>query len=154
MDTIVSLEDVMSYENPALVRAYAKKMNLTQAESEDLFVDLKKWLWLIGARDGSEFDFPSFPEQVIIDSFWHEFILSTVEYTKFCQNFFHRYIHHIPTPDGVNGASLTLAAHDPARFIEINRAVLSKAMHEVYEKLGADVVRRWYVDLPRLYPVR
>lgn len=151
-NAVVSLAEVLVYENEPLLKAYAKKSGLALDEARELFIDLKKWLWLMGQHSSTTFRFPSYPEQAVIDLFWHEFILSTMEYTEFCHRFFGRYIHHVPTPDGVNGASLDLASRNMPEFVSRNVEVLDTAMREVYQKLGRETVVRWYRELPARYP--
>lgn len=153
MEAIISLGEVLQYENEMLVQAFARKKKMPEEESRTLFVDLKMWLWLLGTRDASGYKFPSYPEQNIIDEYWHEFILHTVDYSRFCHHFFKHFVHHQPTPEGLYGASMALAVLDKSDFLAINKAVLARAMEEVHRALGQEVMVRWYRDLPRLYPV-
>ncbi|HCF6241397.1 TPA: hypothetical protein NII08_002263 [Pseudomonas aeruginosa] len=148
-----ALKDVLAYRNDSLVIAFAKKHRQTIQISEDLFLELKRWMWLIGSRDEDAEPFPSFPEQWILDDYWHEFILSTRAYTDFCMLFFGRYIHHTPTPHGVNDANESLAAEDMQRFLKVSRQTLRNTVLEVRQKLGDEVAVRWYVDLPQRYPL-
>ncbi|MEI6713920.1 MAG: hypothetical protein WCO60_09220 [Verrucomicrobiota bacterium] len=43
----------------------------------------------------SKYQFISMPSQVV-DDLWHEFILFTAEYQKFCEKAFGRFLHHTP----------------------------------------------------------
>ncbi|POA51839.1 MULTISPECIES: hypothetical protein [unclassified Pseudomonas] len=148
-----ALQDVLAYRNDALVKTMSKKHGLPIHECQELFIDLKKWIWLIGTRDERPFAFPCFQEQWVLDGFWHEFILSTREYTDFCTYYFGHYIHHKPAPDDVQGAGATLIRQDLEHFIDINKGLLEEAMLEVQQKLGREVVIRWYRDIPRQYPL-
>ncbi|QJI29620.1 hypothetical protein HKK55_13115 [Pseudomonas sp. ADAK18] len=148
-----SLDNVLHYRNDALMLAFSKNNKVSMRESSELFLDLKRWIWLIGTRPSESPPFPSFPEQWIIDNYWHEFILSTREYTNFCTDFFGNYIHHTPTPNGLQGASPRLAAEDLPEFIETNKKTLEDAITEVRIKLGIKTAIRWYRELPKQYPV-
>jgi hypothetical protein len=39
----------------------------------------------------------SYMPSKVIDMLWHEFILNTIEYAKFCNNAFGEFLHHIPS---------------------------------------------------------
>src|SRR5262249_42620294 len=55
------------------------------------FTELKKYLWLSILTDR-----PLPMTSRAIDEVWHPFILFTVEYHRFCDRFFGRYMHHSP----------------------------------------------------------
>lgn len=84
------LDRVLSYENPELIERFKHKLGLSSEESEDLFYDMKQFLYLCGTRPGVWS-----PTQAI-DAGWHEFVLYTQDYDKFCRDMFGRFIHHIP----------------------------------------------------------
>jgi hypothetical protein len=47
----------------------------------------------------------------LVDHGWHEFILHTVDYARFCEQIAGRFLHHVPTdPDDPNATGE--AAHD------------------------------------------
>lgn len=148
----VELGDVLAYRHDPLVRAYMKKTGLPIDEVEELFVDLKKWLWLVGQRKDPEPHMPSFVEQGAIDGFWHEFILHTKDYSQFCELYFGRYVHHTPTPDGMNDAGREMAITRPEEYECHMRDLFSYAMREVYLKLGEETMVRWYKIIPAKYP--
>ena len=50
----------------------------------------------------SKFSYVGMPS-LVVDDLWHEFILHTFDYTRFCQQAFGRYFHH--TPAGAMGKS-------------------------------------------------
>lgn len=157
MSPIKSLEQVLSYQNDALVASFAQKKRLGLAESEALFVELKKWLWFLSQREDDSAPFAVFSEQSILDDYWHEFILSTKEYHAFCDAHFGRYIHHTPTLEGITvdgsgfGLSDALFLTDRKAFIAERQRILEASMREVAASLGVDTVVRWYRDLPRKY---
>ena len=81
---------VLGYENPEFIERLKVKLGLSKDSAEELFYDMKQFLFLCGTRPGicSPTD--------TIDAAWHEFILYTQDYASFCDEMFGRFIHHVP----------------------------------------------------------
>lgn len=96
------MDRVLGYEHPEFLRRLQHKLDLTPEQAEEMFSDLKKFLYLCGTAKVTYGMVPSKP----IDNAWHEFIIYTRDYIAFCKQFFGEYIHHIPKnyaigdPDG------------------------------------------------------
>lgn len=152
-----NLAMVLSYEADLAKIMFSRKYNIDSCETNILFTELKKFLWFLSIRPEESQPFPIFPEQRIIDDFWHEFILSTKEYHYFCQNFLGRYIHHVPTPDGVltDGSSFgvhrNLLEKDREKYINKNLELFNNSMLEVKKYLGIETVKLWYQIFPEKY---
>ncbi len=78
---------------PLLVRLQ-RELGIRAEEAQQLFTDLKTWMFLCAVSDK-----PLSPPK-IIDEAWHNFVLFTKEYASFCQGFCGRFVHHVPF-DGV-----------------------------------------------------
>lgn len=63
----------------------------SKAEYQEAFTEFKKYVALVGITGKP---LPMTSEKV--DEVWHQFILFTEEYHKFCQDFLGRYLHHRP----------------------------------------------------------
>ncbi len=81
---------VIAYENAEFIERLKVKLDLGHETAEQLFSDLKQFLYLCGTRPGicSPTD--------RIDAAWHEFVLYTEDYATFCDIMFGRFIHHVP----------------------------------------------------------
>ncbi|MDH6590694.1 hypothetical protein M2165_000583 [Variovorax sp. TBS-050B] len=160
MEKIKPLSDVLRYRNDQLVLMFSRKKGISHFESLQLFEELKKWLWFLAQRDANSKPFAVFPEQSVIDHYWHEFILSTKDYHAFCDLFFGRYIHHVPTPDGILedgsdfGVHNSLMEIDPGAFVQQKLDILRESMREVARVLGVETVKIWYRELPAKYYFR
>lgn len=86
-------QDMLSYQHPDLVKRLGRKLKLAPEEAEELFVDLKRFLLACVVAPG-----PHTPD-ARIDAAWHEFILFTRDYARFCTEFAGRFIHHRPLPE-------------------------------------------------------
>lgn len=84
------VEKVLGYENLEFIERLKVKLNLEHKEAEQLFIDMKQFLFLCGTRPG--ICSPTEP----IDAAWHEFVLYTQDYASFCDEMFGRFIHHVP----------------------------------------------------------
>jgi hypothetical protein len=92
LDVEVSLDAVMTFEFQPLVDRMVDKYGWSEADAKQGFEDTKRFLYLCGAAmDGQPFA----PSEKI-DEVWHNFILFTEDYTKFCKDHFGRFIHHRP----------------------------------------------------------
>lgn len=84
-----ALEEVLAYENDAVIARYQKEFQLSQIEAELLFDDVKCFLWL-NSVSGVIAPPPK------IDDGWHIFIIFTQDYMEFCEKAFGVYRHHRP----------------------------------------------------------
>jgi hypothetical protein len=91
---------VLAYENAEFIERLKVKLVLSHKEAEQLFLDMKQFLYMCGTRPG--ICSPTDP----IDAAWHEFVLYTEDYANFCQNMFGRFIHHVP-PTYLSGKGRT-----------------------------------------------
>jgi hypothetical protein len=141
-----SLDDVLAYRHPGVVRRYLKEHGGTQEEAEELFRETLKWLYLCDrAADG--FDCAMTPELERVDWMWHIFILFTLDYAEFCHRHFGRFLHHVPeVEDEAGGPAL-----EPA---EEARGRLERQFSYVYDLLGEQTLRAWYDECRYAAPAR
>jgi len=92
-ETTSLLEQVMDYQNSAVVYRYMNKLGLGKEEARLLFEDTKRFLYLCGSKKKADF---SLAPPKLVDEGWHEFLLFTEDYQHFCQIYFRRFIHHRP----------------------------------------------------------
>ena len=65
---------------------------LSDAQRNQLFEGLRQWFMVCNRADRN---FVSMPSQAV-DNAWHEFILFTRNYNRFCRKAFGRFLHHTP----------------------------------------------------------
>lgn len=85
---------------------------------------------------------------IVIDKMWHNFILFTAEYKKFCYEYFDSFIDHKPNPKV------------PDEYTEqYGHLVTNHVFPEKFEAqlryiekiLGENTVRKWYVEYANKY---
>jgi hypothetical protein len=144
---------VLAYRNDEVVFRFQKLYRLSFREASDLFTETRRWLWAL-ARSLSAPDAPRlaiYSHMLLIDEMWHNFVLFTKEYVKFCNDHLSGYIHHSP---------MTRAEHErlKAAFRKNPRALAKRAERErleqcnfIYHELGEETLKRWYSDFPKRY---
>lgn len=151
---MVSLDEVLAYENVDVVYRFQKVYGVSTEESSDIFSQVKRWMWLAHTRkiEGIATGLSIDPPLVVIDEMWHNFILFTVEYHEFCDKYFGYYIHHGPATEGEDREFY--AMKDTTPIGELRKKVMDskRAQYEyVYDKLGKDIFQKWYVTYPKKY---
>ncbi|WLQ12414.1 hypothetical protein O5O45_22050 [Hahella aquimaris] len=78
---------------PTINRRIVKKYpHLTSAQVERVLTGLREYFHISRMADGRMVSMPS----QVVDVAWHEFILFTRRYEKFCDEAFGRFLHHTP----------------------------------------------------------
>jgi hypothetical protein len=139
--------DIKNYVNRDVISNFRKSYDVSEAEANDLFQEMKKWLWLCAkaksARKENDLMVPKrlsiFPGMFMIDEMWHTFILFTADYLNFCNAHLGTFIHH--RPDGES--SSTNGSHD----VKIQ-------MSYIYDHLGEETVTLWFVTYPEKYSAK
>jgi hypothetical protein len=137
---LASLDDVLRYRHPGVVRRYAAEHRAAPEEAAELFGEMLKWLYLCarGAGEGPDgLALAVHPEIEKIDWMWHTFLLFTRDYADFCERHFGFFIHHVPDDGEGDGA--------PADEGTV-RAALEAQYALVYDVLGPRTLQLWYGD--------
>jgi len=147
------LADVLAYANDEVVHRFLKLYRIPFREASDLFTETRRWLWAL-ARSSQMADGPRlaiYSHMLFIDEMWHNFVLFTKEYTRFCDDFLGGYIHHLPM-------TREEQARLRARFRKNPRAAVKRSQREkleqcdfIFHELGEGTLKRWYSDFPKRY---
>jgi hypothetical protein len=92
------LHYIRKYAFPASV-AHSLKVQyprITDSAIEEVLTQLRNYFLICKECDGKPVAMPS----KLVDSAWHNFILSTQRYRVFCEEAFGWYLHHLPETDG------------------------------------------------------
>jgi len=125
----ISLDKVMTFRHPGLLLRVQKKYSWSPDQAEDVFQDMKRFLYLC-AKNPSVTYAP--PEK--IDDCWHEFILFTLDYFKFCKDHLGRFIHHKPQTPGGGGDKKVIP-----RTVEAARAEFGQNLSSIWYYPGFKV---------------
>lgn len=152
-----TLDEVLQYTNRDVVYRFKKTYGISWEESEDIFEQVKKWLWLANHRrmagidKGLSIDIPI----VVIDEMWHNFVLFTTEYTEFCKTYFGHYIHHAPATEAEDSEYKGhLESLSRAERIQAKKDRMRGQYEYIYDHLGKDTFAKWYLEYPKNYSWR
>jgi hypothetical protein len=138
-----NLQETLTYRNDRIINKFRTISAVSQAEAQEIASEAYRWLWLNAHlkedRKTKGADIPHVlvihEGMVIIDEFWHTFVLHTKEYEEFCKNYFHSFIHHSPsTPD----------------FTPLSLAETERQLEYICDVVGEETMAKWYEE----YPVR
>lgn len=145
MSILPALQDVLSYQHPAVLKLYEQNYPNNTLSAEIAFREALKYLWLTQKHlqdHISQPNNPLLPSECImlrsmreIDEMWHEFILFTEDYMNFCERYFGKYIHHLP--------NVFDNAPIPRDQVE---ADLEKLLPYIYDQLGEESLRIWFAS--------
>jgi hypothetical protein len=149
-----SLDDVLAYENSDIVHRFHKAYGISREEAADIFMQVKKWLWLANLRRQSGLDGGLHIDMslVVIDEMWHNFVLFTKEYSAFCQRYFGYYLHHAPTTEAEErGHKDHLHALPRLERLQARKEQMRAQCEYIYDHLGNDTFVKWYLEYPKTY---
>jgi hypothetical protein len=92
---------VMRFEAPYVIEKLVDKGLVgSEAEGQLLFDEVKKYLLL-----SQHLTQPLPMTSALVDAAWHQFVLFTREYERFCRSCFGEFCHHVPAPIGAAAGS-------------------------------------------------
>lgn len=149
---VPSIESVISYKNKSVVEKFLEKYDLPYEEAEDIFIEMLKWLWLGAVAKNDGFDKLVVHEDLfIIDEMWHTFILFTMDYTTFCDEYFGHYLHHTPATKADREVEEATSKENPELYLKKVEEELREHYSYVYDRLGESTLLKWYSIYPDKY---
>lgn len=151
------LAAALAYSNERVVWKFRETYRVSDELAHELFAETRRWLWVralaLHEHDAGVIDEPIefvvTPALRFLDEMWHVFLLFTRAYRAFCDEHLGCFIDHEPNvPEQFASAH---PADVSARRTQV-AARLERQLRYVHDRLGADVVRRWYVHYLRAYP--
>lgn len=143
------LSHALRYRNREILLRFMDQWGVSEAEAEELFTETKKWLWLTTRADAPPLVITS--EMKMVDEMWHNFVLFTPEYMKFCESRFGGYVHHLPTPVAEKKRVRAAFQEDAEAAGERRNRELAPQYEYIFEKLGEETLIKWQVELPYRY---
>ncbi len=108
-------DDIFEFRAPYLEEKLLKeRVCETPEEARAAFEEVKKYLLL--SYSGQTHNYSMWSRKV--DEVWHQFVLFTAEYNRFCRRYFGRYVHHAPSNAPKHHASEELPEATRAEFKE------------------------------------
>jgi len=146
--TEYTLDEILKYQNDNVVSSFRDSFDIDEESAKDIFIEMLRFLWFCDLRGSREFATIDHPI-VIIDEMWHQFILTTRDYTDFCNRYFGKYIHHGPTT--LKEKIGFLQKKKNGSFGEDFLKEKRRKYEYVYDQLGETVFLKWYEHYPTRY---
>ena len=157
-----SKESVLAYQHPDLVCRFSELYGVTKDEAEDVFNQMKLWLWLGNERMFDIEKTNSSDEErtsmfidiplLVIDEMWHNFILFTKDYFYFCQKLFGHYLHHSPTTEKEKIKFKEEVKNLSTETIKQRETDRKREQYTyLFDKLGKDAFKKFYFTYPDKY---
>lgn len=144
-----SLDEVLEYKNEEVVVRFATEWKIDLATSNELFEEMKKWLWLCAKTGPGEMK--AHPGLRMIDEMWHTFIVFTQEYSDFCNEYLGGYIHHKPVSLSEREEATQLFQSNPIEFKNQREVELTGICRKIKDNLGTETLLKWEHEIPELY---
>ena len=105
-----------------------------------------RFLWLYARAEAYKKEHPeaNLPDigitesMLIIDEIWHEFVLLTVSYHKFCDEYIGFYLHHPPLLTKYRNNTKTMNEEEASELF------VSEMVQTTFDKLGEEIAVRWF----------
>ena len=153
-----TLDEVLAYSDSDIVYRFQKTYGVSREQSEDIFNQCKKWLWLSHQRRLAGLDTNLFidPPLVVIDEMWHNFVLFTKQYFEFCAKYFGYYIHHGPATEAEDRETLEgiAALGSIEERVQARKEQLRPQYEYIYDMLGKETLVKWYLEYPKKFSHR
>ena len=147
-----TLEEILTYKNPYAINRFVAIHPISREKAEVIFEDVLRFMWLTETMAIYRKEDPEVPDisisesMYIIDEMWHEFILLTEMYMKFCEEYFEKYVHH---PPALDKAIRNTPGMGKEKALEI---FVTELVPTVYEYLGEEVTVRWFDEYRQYVP--
>lgn len=147
-----TLREVLKYRNKDILDRFCDEFDISRRDARLLFQETLKWIWLCAEARKDRKAGHNVPPLIVdrflapIDEMWHNFILHTKEYARFCDTYFGFLVHHNPTPPRIKkGQKIRFAASSSEFEQQLEKR--RKQFGYIYDKLGPSTLTRWYGSL-------
>ncbi len=127
----------ITYYNEDVVYRFMNIYNVEKEEADSILEETIKFLSL----SSLDFNFFIDDSMLIIDEMWHNFILFTNDYGKFCFENFGRYIHHQPTTKKEKEEQQI----NKNQKLEEYKIRTKKQYEIIYDNFGEETLNKWFV---------
>ncbi|OGY33894.1 MAG: hypothetical protein A3C02_03890, partial [Candidatus Andersenbacteria bacterium RIFCSPHIGHO2_02_FULL_45_11] len=134
-----SLEEALNYKNDRVVNKFRVLYAVSLSEAQEIASEAYRWLWLNARlkQDRSQ-NLEGIPRilvihsgMVVVDEYWHTFVLHTRDYEQFCRDYLGTFIHHSPAT---------------ADFQPLSREETELQLNYICDVVGEDTMIRWYEE--------
>lgn len=141
---MVSLESILEDVDEKVLNKFRTLYDIPQSDAMEIATETNRWLWLNARlKHDKKTGVTGIPHRllihegmVIIDEYWHTYILDTRLYRTFCQDKLGFFIDHSPSSPG---------------FQLPNQEETELQLNYIWDVLGEDTITKWYEEYPTRY---
>lgn len=149
MKELPKLDDVLTFTNDELITRYQRDYPNNQLPAEIALQEILKFLCLGQLHERLRTEQPDnedlqfrwllHVEMKEIDDMWHTFLLFTKPYSEFCQQYFGKFIHHVPATDAEKKNNVD----NLDDFLNVDT---QRMLSFVYDHLGEETLKLWFSE--------
>jgi hypothetical protein len=144
--------NLWNYENDAVISKFRDEWDISEEDSKDIFLEMKKFLYISSITQTECFNMDVSESMLIIDKMWHTFVLFTKEYSSFCEEFFGKFLHHAPFSKSDLKQRITNLSKKGKTLSEGKSEHLKKQLSYIQKYMGEETVKKWYINYAIKYP--
>lgn len=145
------IDYVLNYKNQNVIDKFCDTLKIEEGSAQIIFQDMLIWLCInhINSLNSEKVSLYIDYNLRIIDEMWHCFILHTLDYEKFCHEYFKKFIHHQPASKQEKEINIKKIKTD--LFSEEYKNEIKKTYSFIYDLIGKEAFLRWFRDYPDKY---
>lgn len=144
-----SLDEILTFQDKNILMRFTAahpEFPKDEAFQKTVFDDLKRFLWLYAKSETHRLENPDadLPDigitesMAILDEIWHEFVLLTQSYIKFCDEYIGFYLHHPPLLSKYRTNSKTMSKEEAGEIF------VTEMVQTTFDQFGEEIAVRWF----------
>ncbi|WP_069383896.1 hypothetical protein [Halomonas caseinilytica] len=143
--------ELEKYYHEGVINKFRDEWDVEIEEAQEIFSEMKKFIFISAIAQKECIEFEIDEPILIIDKMWHQFILFTMDYERFCNKFFGKMLHHVPFCSthlvqkikALSEHGITLNEHKAER--------LRRQLETIKLTFGKSTLEKWYIDYAHKY---
>jgi hypothetical protein len=154
-----NLKLLSEYKNIDVLFRFSKLYDIPEDDIEELFEETKKWLYAVSInselykKGEVDFHIAINDDLLMLDEMWHNFILFSADYKKFCEKYFGVFIYHQPMTFKEAEKNNAKEYQDFDKVQKKRKEFFKKQYAFIYDLLGEETLVKWHKNWPVKYSV-
>ena len=107
------MESIVAHDFSKVIKSYKKEHKANDEEAEFVLTQLQRWLTLCIVYPEKQYIIGS-----KVDAMWHNFILFTKDYERFCKDVAGFFIHHLPDVEAEGQGDIEIVIGEKNKRLE------------------------------------
>ncbi|MBU2912573.1 MULTISPECIES: hypothetical protein [Reichenbachiella] len=142
----IRLDRLLDYKDENVISRFTDTFDVSNEEAEDILKETLKFLYICHIPGVFISD-----DILMLDEMWHNMILFTPEYHRFSQEYFSKYLHHLPAKKSEKEERKWVLQQKPENAKQEYLDKLQVLISITYDHLGEETVKKWFQEYPQKY---